>query len=178
MSTLLEKPIKIHRILTSNSQQAKAIEDVTRSKILKILYKKQLTADQILEELKKTGYKKALTTIRHHLDILKISGLIELVKIQESRGSITKFYGTSTKLLEFETPEDFELKYATLIKTTSGKIENLVKTISQRTIGKKNHNIEENKNYNQYLLLEIINRALTNVLESSRSLNSKTKVPR
>src|SRR3970282_1138576 len=133
MSTLLEKPIKINRIVTSNIQQAKAIEDLTRSKILKILYKKQFTADQILAELKKTGYNKALTTIRHHLDILKISGLIELVKFQESRGAITKFYGTSTKLLEYETPEDFESKYATLIKTTSGKIENLVKNISQKT---------------------------------------------
>ena len=170
MSTLLEKPIKINRIVTSNSQQAKAIEDLTRSKILKILYKKQFTADQILEELKKTGYNKALTTIRHHIDILKISGLIELVKIQESRGAITKFYGTSTKLLEYDTPEDFESKYATLIKTTSGKIENLVKNISQKTGSKtKNHKVEENENYNQYLLMEIVNRALTNVLEKSSS---------
>jgi len=170
MSTLLEKPIKINRIVTSNSQQAKAIEDLTRSKILKILYKKQFTADQILAELKKTGYNKALTTIRHHLDILKISGLIELVKIQESRGAITKFYGTSTKLLEYEIPEDFESKYATLIKTTSGKIENLVKNISQKTSLKtKNHKVVENENYNQYLLMEIVNRALTNVLEKSNS---------
>ena len=170
MSTLLEKPIKINRIVTSNIQQAKAIEDLTRSKILKILYKKQFTADQILEELKKTGYNKALTTIRHHLDILKISGLIELVKIQESRGAITKFYGTSTKLLEYETPEDFDSKYATLIKTTSGKIENLVKNISQKTSLKtKNHKVEESENYNQYLLMEIVNRALTNVLEKSSS---------
>ena len=170
MSTLLEKPIKINRIVTSNSQQAKAIEDLTRSKILKILYKKQFTADQILAELKKTGYNKALTTIRHHLDILKISGLIELVKIQESRGAITKFYGTSTKLLEYETPEDFDSKYATLIKTTSGKIENLVKNISQKTSLKtKNHKVEESENYNQYLLMEIVNRALTNVLEKSSS---------
>ena len=170
MSTLLEKPIKINRIVTSNIQQAKAIEDLTRSKILKILYKKQFTADQILEELKKTGYNKALTTIRHHIDILKISGLIELVKIQESRGAITKFYGTSTKLLEYETPEDFDSKYATLIKTTSGKIENLVKNISQKTGLKiKNHKVEENENYNQYLLMEIVNRALTNVLEKSSS---------
>lgn len=170
MSTLLEKPIKINRIVTSNSQQAKAIEDLTRSKILKILYKKQFTADQILAELKKTGYNKALTTIRHHLDILKISGLIELVKIQESRGAITKFYGTSTKLLEYEIPEDFESKYATLIKTTSGKIENLVNNISQKTSLKtKNHKVVENENYNQYLLMEIVNRALTNVLEKSNS---------
>jgi len=174
MSTLLEKTIRVNRIVTSSALQAKAIEDSTRSKILKILYNKQLSAEQILEELKKTGYKKALTTIRHHLDILKISGLIQLVKIQESRGAITKFYGTSTKLLEFDTPDDFDSKYANLIKTTSSKIEKIVNNISQKT-NSKNKKSNYNENYNQYLLLEIVNRALTDVLENTKSKTSKTK---
>jgi len=167
----MEKPIRVNRIVTTTGQQARAIEEPTRTKILKILYKNQLTAEQILDEMKKTGYNKALTTIRHHLDILKISGLIEVVKIQESRGSVTKFYGTSTKLLEYDTPDDFELKYEKLIKSTSDKIANLVKNISQKTNSKiKNQKAVESENYNQYILMEIINRALTNVLE-----NPKTK---
>ena len=166
----MEKPIKVNRIVTSTGQQARAIEDPTRSKILKILYNNQLTADQILEEMKKTGYNKALTTIRHHLDILKISGLIEVVKIQESRGAIAKFYGTSTKLLEYDTPDDFETKYGTLIKLTSDKISNLVKNISQKTNSKsKNQKNKNSESYNQYILMEIINRALTNVLENPQT---------
>lgn len=172
MSTLLEKSVRVNRIVTSSGLQAKAIEDPTRTKILKILYNKQLSAEQILDELKKTGYKKALTTIRHHIDILKNSGLIQLVKIEESRGAITKYYGTSTKLLEFTTPDDFDSKYANLIKTTSGKIEKIVNNISQKT-SLKNKNSKDNENYNQYLLVEIVNRALTDILEKSKS--SKTK---
>jgi Fe2+ or Zn2+ uptake regulation protein len=174
MSTLLEKPVRVNRIVTSSGLQAKAIEDSTRTKILKILYNKQLSAEQILDELKKTGYKKALTTIRHHLDILKTSGLIQLVKIEESRGAITKFYGTSTKLLEFNTPDDFDSKYANLIKTTSGKIEKIVNNISQKT-SLKNKKSNDNENYNQYLLVEIVNRAITDILEKSKSQSSKTK---
>ncbi len=167
----MEKQIRVNRIVTTNGLQARAIEEPTRTKILKILYKNQLTAEQILDEMKKTGYNKALTTIRHHLDILKISGLIEVVKIQESRGSVTKFYGTSTKLLEYDTPDDFESKYENLIKSTSNKITKLVKNISQKTNSKiKNQKAVESENYNQYILMEIINRALTNVLE-----NPKTK---
>jgi len=77
MSTLMEKPIRVNRIVTTSGIEARAIEEPTRTKILKILYKKQLTAEQILGELKQTGYNKALTTIRHHIDILKISGLID-----------------------------------------------------------------------------------------------------
>ena len=162
----MEKPIRVNRIVTTTGQQARAIEEPTRTKILKILYQKQLTAEQILDELKKTGYNKALTTIRHHLDVLKISGLIEVVKIQESRGSVAKFYGTSTKLLEYDTPDDFDLKYENLIKSTSNKISNLVKNISQKTnLKSKNKKSADSENYDQYILMEIINRALTNVLE-------------
>jgi len=170
MSTLMEKPIRVNRIVTTSWQQSRAIEEPTRTNILKILYKNQLSAEQILDEMKKTGYTKALTTIRHHLDILKISGLIEVVKIQESRGAIVKFYGTSTKLLEYDTPDDFESKYENLIKSTSNKITKLVKNISQKTNSKtKNQKAMNSENYNQYILMEIINRALTNVLENPQS---------
>ena len=52
MSTLMEKPIRVNRIVTTSGKQSRAIEEPTRTKILKILYKKQLTAEQILNELK------------------------------------------------------------------------------------------------------------------------------
>ena len=63
-----------------------------------------------------------------------------------------------------------------MIKTTSDKIEKLVKNISQKTVKKtKNQKAVENESYNQYLLMEIVNRALTNVLENPTSQNSNTK---
>ena len=106
---------------------------------------------------------KSLTTTRHHLDILKESGLIEIVKIEESRGAITKFYGTSTKLLDYETPKDFDQKYSGLIKSTSLKLEKIVNTMSKKT-GKPVKSSTK-REFNQYLMMEIVNRAMTNVLE-------------
>lgn len=176
MSTLLEKPIKINRMVTTSIELARAIEAPSRAKMLKILYHQQLSAEQILDELKNTGYTKALTTVRHHLDILKESGLIEIVKIQEARGAITKFYGTSTKLLDFEIPEDFDSKYSSVIKTTSDKIEKLLKNINQKTETKiKNKKTVDRDSYTQYLLLEIVNRAITQVLENENHPISKSK---
>ena len=90
MSTLLEKKIRINRTLTVSLDHAKAIEDEIRVKIVQLLYKKNLNAEQITIRLKKFGYKRALTTIRHHIEILKDADLIEIVKIVESRGAITK----------------------------------------------------------------------------------------
>jgi len=73
MSTLLEKQIKVNRIVTTNIGHARAIDDPARAKIIEILYHQALSADQICTSLKKSGFKKALTTVRHHLDILKES---------------------------------------------------------------------------------------------------------
>ena len=170
MSTLLEKPVRVNRTVITTADQARAIEDPARAKVLEILYRKELNAEQILDELKKSGYKKALTTMRHHLDILKESGLIEIVRIEEARGAVTKFYGTSTKFLGFNLPKDFDAKYSSLVKTTSGKIEKLLKNISQKTANKNSK--PEHDSYGQYLTFEIINRAITEILENSHQ-NSK-----
>jgi len=166
VSILLEKQIRVNRIVTTSLEHAKAIEDPLRTKILEILYRKQLSAEQIFVELKKSGYKKALTTVRHHLEILKDCNLIEIVKIIESRGAVTKFYGTSTRLLGFSTPENFDLKYLPLIKTTSNKIEKLLKNISQKTSSKEKSKKIQKPEYNQYLIMEIVNRAITNIFEN------------
>ena len=162
MSTLLEKQISVNRSLATSIEHARAIEDPARAKVLQMLYHKNLNAEQITRQLKKFGYKKALTTTRHHLEILKDSGLIEVVKIEESKGAITKFYGTSIKLLDFEAPKDFEKKYSGLIKSTSTKLERLVDNISKKT---KSRGTQNKQDFSQYIMMEIVNRAMTNVLE-------------
>ncbi|MCH9042296.1 MAG: winged helix-turn-helix domain-containing protein [Nitrosopumilus sp.] len=164
MSTLLEKQIKVNRIVTTSIEHARAIEDPARAKIVEMLYRQALSADQITNVLKKVGYKKALTTVRHHLEILKNSGLIEIAKIEESRGAIKKYYGTSTKLLDFKTPKDFDSKYSKIIDKTSTKIEKIIKGLTPKTTKSKG---KKSKEYSQYLVVEIMNRAMTNVLENS-----------
>ena len=164
MSTLLEKEIKVNRTVTTSIGHARAIEDPARAKIVEILYHRSLSADQISISLKKHGFKKALTTVRHHLEILKNSGLIEIARIEESRGAITKFYSTSTKLLDFQTPENFDSTYSKIIDNTSAKIEKILKSLGPKTSKSKGKKSAE---YSQYLVMEIMNRAMTNVLEKS-----------
>ena len=59
MSTLLEKEIKVNRIVTTSTDDARAIEDPARAKIVEILYRQTMSADQISTALKKHGFKKA-----------------------------------------------------------------------------------------------------------------------
>ncbi|MBA0908404.1 MAG: winged helix-turn-helix transcriptional regulator [Nitrosarchaeum sp.] len=175
MSTLLEKEIKVNRILTTSVNHAHAIEDPARAKIVEFLYHRTLSAEQISNELKKIGYKKALTTVRHHLEILKKSGLIEIARIEESRGAITKFYSTSTKLLDYSAPIDFDLKYSKVIDNTSLKIEKILKNLTPKTSHLKKNKGGHSEGYSQYLVMEIMNRAMTNILENSGKSNLSIK---
>ena len=158
----MEKEIIIDRIVLANYDVFKALDDPIRGKIVQLLYKKQLNVEQICRRLKKFGYKKAVTTIRHHVEILKDSGLIEIVKIEESRGAVTKYYGSSAKLLDFILPPDFDKNYSKIISKTSLKLGKVVGPILKNfSKTRKIHQI----NYNNYIVMEIINRAMTNLLE-------------
>ena len=158
----MEKEVTIDRIITANYDVFKALDGPIRGKIVQLLNKKQLNVEQITRRLKKFGYKKAVTTIRHHIEILKDSGLIEIVRIEESRGAITKYYGSSTKLLDFTLPLDFDENYSKLISKTSLKLGKVISPILKNF--SKTRKIQQ-INYNNYIIMEIINRAVTNLLE-------------
>jgi DNA-binding transcriptional ArsR family regulator len=172
VSTLLKKELKINRILITNTEQTKALNDPARIKILQVLYHNELTAEQISSELYKTGHKKAVTTIRHHIDILKNAGLIDIVRMEEARGAVMKYYGTSVKLLGYGIPQHFDSVYSNTISNVSERIEKIIKNILQKNLSKiKRKNVEHlnDSHYDQYVLMEIINRAVTNIFENNSS---------
>ena len=162
MAILMEKEIDTDMIITANYEMFRALDDPIRGKIVELLNKKQLNVEQITRRLKKFGYKKAVTTIRHHIEILKDSGLIEIIKIEESRGAITKYYGSSTKLLDFSLPPDFDENYSKIILKTSLKLEKIIGPILKNF--SKTRKIQQ-INYNKYIVMEIMNRSITNLLE-------------
>ena len=161
MPLLMEKEITTNRIILTNYEIFSALNDPIRGKIVQLLYKKQLNVEQISRRLKKFGYKKAVTTIRHHVEILKNSGLIEISKIEEARGGITKYYSSSANLLDFTLPADFDKNYSKLISKTSLKLSKIVGPISKNF--SKTRKIQQ-INYNNFIILEIVNRAMTNLL--------------
>ena len=158
----MEKEIAVDKIIVANHAVFKALDDPIRGKIVQLLNKKQLNVVQITRRLKKLGYKKAVTTIRHHIEILKNSGLIEIIKIEESRGAITKYYGSSTKLLDFTLPLDFDENYSKVISKTSLKLGKIIGTVLKNF--SKTRRIQQ-INYNNYIVMEIMNRSITNLLE-------------
>ena len=158
----MEKEISVDKTIVANYAVFNALDDPIRGKIVQLLNKKQLNVNQITRRLKKLGYKKAVTTIRHHVEILKDSGLIEIIKIEESRGAITKYYGSSIKLLDFTLPLDFDENYSKIISKASLKLNKIIDPILKNF--SKTRKVQQ-LNYNNYLVMEIMNRSITNLLE-------------
>lgn len=163
---LVDRKLSISRTLVTNTVEASAIEDPTRAKIIELLYHKTLTAEQIFEKLAKRGHKKALTTVRHHIDVLRNAGLVEIARVEEARGGITKHYGTTVRVLGYDLPADFDAKYAGAIKIASKELAEIIKSIAPK-IEPKSTKKKNDPAYAQYVLAGILNRAMTANMEKN-----------
>ena len=176
MATLLDKQVRVNRTVTVTAEHARAIEDPIRSKIVSMLYGRTLSAEEITEAVNRNEpKKKALTTVRHHMDVLKTAGLIEVTRIVESRGGVTKYYGTSTRLLGFETPENFDSVYSSVIDRTAKRIEEVLNGVFSDTA--ESDVAKPRAEYSAYLVMEIMNRAITRVLEKGKRRRGSRKAP-
>src|SRR3712207_505259 len=167
--TLFENEVKIRGVTTIGHQYAQALNDLVRIKILEILSHKQMTTEEISKMLRRSGLKKATTTIRHHLDSLKNAGLIEVSKIEEVRGAVKKYYMPTLRAFNYDVP-NLEI-HSKLIGDISLKLLKLLKNITEdekfvmAMIGKDTCKICKGDHYKEYAAFEILNKALASTLE-------------
>ena len=70
-------------------------------------------------------------------------------------------------MLGFVAPDYFDSKYSKVIDSTSVKIEKILRGITPKTPKTKKVKGENSEDYSQYLVMEIMNRAMTNIMENS-----------
>lgn len=167
--TLLQKDVKMKRVTTIGYRSAQGLNDPVRIRILEILSHKQMTAEEIAKALGRYGYKKATTTIRHHLDTLKRAGLIEVTRMVEVRGAVMKYYMSTLRAFGYDHPE-LE-RYSKLIDDTSSRLFRVLKSVLEDKKfviafgGMELCNLCDGDHYKEYVALEIINAALARTLE-------------
>lgn len=167
--TLFQKEVKIKRVTTLGYPAAQALNDPVRIKILEILSHKQMSADEIAKALGSSGYKKATTTIRHHLNTLKSAGLIEATRMVEARGAVMKYYAPTIRAFSYDAP-DLE-KHAKLVDDTGTKLLKVLKGVLEDKkfaaafSGKDACGQCKGDHYKEYVALEILNAALAKTME-------------
>jgi DNA-binding transcriptional ArsR family regulator len=170
VGTIFDSEVLIKRVTTLGYESAQALNDPLRVKIVEILSHKQMTAEEISKALRRSGHKKATTTVRHHLDILKNRGLIEVTKIVEVRGAVKKYYMPTVRAFSYSQPS-LE-KHTKLIEETSVRLIKVLKNILEdahflaAVSGKEACNLCKGDHYKEYAALELLNVALAGCVQS------------
>ena len=165
-----EKTVQLKGVTTLGYQSAHALSDPLRIKILEILSHRQMTTEEIAKMLRRSGHKKATTTIRHHLDTLKTAGLIEVTKKVEVRGAVRKYYMSTLRAFSYNVP-NLE-KYSKLIEEVSSRLLKAIKSVHEdgkfitEISGRDICSLCKGDHYKEYVAIEILNNALARTLES------------
>lgn len=154
----------------------KGLSDPNRIKILDLLYHDELSTSELLVKLKKSNYKIAETTLRHHISVLKKSGLIKISRTSEVNGIIVKYYKATIKTLfandiPFETiiSENnaiIQLIYPKFYKIINELLNNkkdlILKTAKSKTVCK----ICKINHHDEFLLLLIFSAVIAKVIDN------------
>lgn len=110
--TLLARPAEVREVIATSTAKARALEDPLRTALLDMLAHAPMSVAEMTRELARRGWRKAPTTVRHHVDLLKDAGLIDLVRLEEAGGAFVKYYAAAARVLDYEAPPGFEGRLA------------------------------------------------------------------
>lgn len=169
--TLFQKDTRVRRVTTVGFTAAQALNDPVRIKILEILCHRSMSAEEIVKALGSSGHKKATTTIRHHLETLRSTGLIQATKMVEVRGAVMKYYSPTLRAFSYESPADLEVNHSKLIDDISSKMLKMLRSILEdkkfaSAFDSNNAcNLCKNDHYREFVALEILNAAIAKAME-------------
>lgn len=171
--SLLETDVPVRNVITTAPEKAKALENDVRTKVLDMLADREMTIGEIHEELKRRGEDKVETTVRHHVEVLKDAGLVEISRLEDASGGTLKYYKSNTRVFAYELPEGSDERLAGAQEMARDGIMSLVEQLyheygeSIETVAKEMKPCEycETQYYEEFILRELIDRGLTEVSE-------------
>jgi DNA-binding transcriptional ArsR family regulator len=171
--SLLETDVPVQNVITTDPNKAKALENTARAKILDMLADEEMTIEEITDELARRGEEKAKTTVRHHVNVLKDAGMVELSRLEDAGGGTQKFYRSNTRVFSYDLPEtaeetlsDAELSVREALAPVIADVYSEHKDeIATAATEMKPCDYCETQHYEEFILRELLNRALTALSE-------------
>lgn len=159
--------VEIKDIVIRDPQTSKSVEEPIRASILDMLAEKQMSIKEIKKELENRGHQKTVNTIRHHVNELRETGLVEVSELKEGRGGTKKYYQANTIVLSYTLPEEKKKNLEKIVKDIESNIEKLISVIEEKHGEEIDRMVKELspcqhcevQNYKEYILLTIIKRA-------------------
>lgn len=171
--TLLEEDLPVRRVVTTDPERAKALENEVRAKMLDMLADEAMTIEEIHEELARRGDGKAETTVRHHVNVLRDADMVEVARLEEVGGGTLKYYRSNTRVFSYELPADAD---ETLTDAAAATREGLAALLADvyadhgddiEAVAREMKPCEycETQRYEEFILRELLDRALTELAE-------------
>ena len=162
---LSERDVGIGRTAAVSRDVAWALSDDIRRRIVGLLYKRPMTTAEIGKAIAQDGIDKARTTIRHHMVILENAGIIGVCRIVQVRGMMEKHYTASTRMIGHDAGEGFDEEYSAEIDAAARRMGKVIAQLAPR-VAKRSRGGGADPEYEEFVLTEIVNRAMTRVLEA------------
>ena len=167
--SLLETDVPVRNVITTDPEKAKALENDVRAKILDMLADREMTVGEIHEELQRRGEDKVETTVRHHVNVLKDADLVEISRLEDAGGGTLKYYKSNTRVFAYDLPEGADEELGKAQETAREGVISLVgelyhehgETIEAIAREMKPCEYCETQHYEEFLVRELVNRALT-----------------
>lgn len=116
-------------LLPIDTDVCSALEHPLRATILDLLGDEPMHVEELTEALADRGHDKAPTTVRHHLDVLKDAGLVELDAVEARGGAALKYYRSNTRLLGYELTEDQAARLEDAERAMLGDLTDALETV-------------------------------------------------
>lgn len=171
--SLYAADVTVENVITTDPEKAKALENDLRAKIVDMLADEEMTIKEIHEELARRGEEKAETTVRHHVNVLKDAGIVELSRLEEAGGGTLKYYRSNTRVFSYELPEESQSLFTEMAPTVREELHETLSTLVAEhgdeieAIAKEMKPCEycSTEHYEEYILRELLNRTFTNLSE-------------
>jgi DNA-binding transcriptional ArsR family regulator len=171
--SLLQTDVPIRDVITTDPEKAKALDNTARAKILDMLAGDEMTIEGITDELARRGEGKAKTTVRHHVNVLKDAGMVELSRLEDAGGGTQKFYRSNTRVFSYDLPESAEATLSDVELSFREEIASLIADlhtehgdeIAAAATEMKPCDYCETQHYEEFILRELMNRTLTGLSE-------------
>jgi len=158
---------RLEDIAVRDTRVSDAIDEPMRAMILDILDDKALTAAEVHDRLDDRGVDRTENTVRHHINELRDTGLVDVVRFEEGRGGTTKYYHANTIVLSYSLPDSADAPVEEMVDAVQPQITDALRTL----MDEHDDAIEEivtdmqpcehcrTQKYETYVLLTVLRRA-------------------
>ena len=95
---------RLEDVVVRDTRISAAVDEPMRAMILDALADEELTAGEVHDRLAERGIDRTENTVRHHINELRDTDLVDVVRFEEGRGGTTKYYRAKTIVLSYSLP--------------------------------------------------------------------------